>query len=88
MKRSHQLSIGRRDRARARRLWPEGRAEGGRLPAPAAPAGATVTIAHAGPLPSSIAHLGKDDENGVATGRSPRRTTKKIVIGGKPVNLP
>ncbi len=37
-------------------------------PAPkaAAPAGATVTSAHAGPLTGSIAHLGKDDENGVA----------------------
>ena len=34
--------------------------------APAAPAGLTVTIAHAGPLTGSIAHLGKDDENGVA----------------------
>ncbi|MEP7069722.1 MAG: branched-chain amino acid ABC transporter substrate-binding protein, partial [Usitatibacter sp.] len=33
---------------------------------PAAPAGTTVTIAHAGPLTGSIAHLGKDDENGVA----------------------
>jgi branched-chain amino acid transport system substrate-binding protein len=33
---------------------------------PAAPAGVTVTIAHAGPLTGSIAHLGKDDENGVA----------------------
>jgi branched-chain amino acid transport system substrate-binding protein len=33
---------------------------------PASPAGITVTIAHAGPLTGSIAHLGKDDENGVA----------------------
>ena len=32
---------------------------------PAAPAEMTVTIAHAGPLTGSIAHLGKDDENGV-----------------------
>ena len=38
-------------------------------PAPVAAAPAeptvTVTIAHAGPLTGSIAHLGKDDENGV-----------------------
>ena len=32
--------------------------------APAEPS-VTVKIAHAGPLTGSIAHLGKDDENGV-----------------------
>ncbi len=36
--------------------------------APAVPAEPTlnVKIGHAGPLTGSIAHLGKDDENGVA----------------------
>ena len=29
---------------------------------PAAPAGVTVTLAHAGPLTGSIAHLGKDED--------------------------
>ncbi|HEY2627521.1 MAG TPA: hypothetical protein VGI57_00260 [Usitatibacter sp.] len=44
--------------------------------APPPPAGLTVTIAHAGPLTGSIAHLGKDDENG-ARSPSPRRTTRR-----------
>lgn len=55
-------------------------------PAPAAPAGLTVTIAHAGPLTGSIAHLGKDDENGVALAIS-QANDKKIVIDGKPVTF-
>jgi branched-chain amino acid transport system substrate-binding protein len=49
--------------------------------APAAPAGVTVKIAHAGPLTGSIAHLGKDDENGVALAIS-QANDKKIMIGG------
>src|SRR5260221_12091609 len=53
---------------------------------PAAPAGTTVTIAHAGPLTGSIAHLGKDDENGVALAVS-QANDKKIVIDGKPVTF-
>jgi branched-chain amino acid transport system substrate-binding protein len=54
--------------------------------APAAPAGVTVKIAHAGPLTGSIAHLGKDDENGVALAVS-QANDKKIVIDGKPVTF-
>jgi branched-chain amino acid transport system substrate-binding protein len=54
--------------------------------APAEPAGTTVTIAHAGPLTGSIAHLGKDDENGVALAIA-QSNDKKIVIDGKPVTF-
>jgi branched-chain amino acid transport system substrate-binding protein len=54
--------------------------------APAAPAGVTVKIAHAGPLTGSIAHLGKDDENGVALAVS-QANDKKITIDGKPVTF-
>jgi len=54
--------------------------------APAAPAGVTVTIAHAGPLTGSIAHLGKDDENGVALAVQ-HANDKKMTIGGKPVTF-
>ncbi|HEX7606840.1 MAG TPA: branched-chain amino acid ABC transporter substrate-binding protein, partial [Usitatibacter sp.] len=54
--------------------------------APAAPAGLTVTIAHAGPLTGSIAHLGKDDENGVALAIS-QANDKKLSIDGKPVTF-
>ncbi|HEX4943563.1 MAG TPA: branched-chain amino acid ABC transporter substrate-binding protein, partial [Usitatibacteraceae bacterium] len=53
---------------------------------PAAPAGVTVTIAHAGPLTGSIAHLGKDDENGVALAVQ-HANDKKLVIDGKPVTF-
>ena len=53
---------------------------------PAAPAGPTVTIAHAGPLTGSIAHLGKDDENGVALAVA-EANAKKLTIGGKPVTF-
>ena len=51
--------------------------------APAAPAGVTVTIAHAGPLTGSIAHLGKDDENGVALAVA-QANDRKLTIGGQP----
>ncbi|HEX4782513.1 MAG TPA: branched-chain amino acid ABC transporter substrate-binding protein [Usitatibacter sp.] len=54
--------------------------------APAAPAGMTVTIAHAGPLTGSIAHLGKDDENGVALAIA-QANDQKINIGGQPVTF-
>jgi len=54
--------------------------------APAAPAGVTVTIAHAGPLTGSIAHLGKDDENGVALAVQ-HANDKKLTLGGKPVTF-
>ncbi len=54
--------------------------------APAAPAGTVVPIAHAGPLTGSIAHLGKDDENGVALAVA-QANDKKITIGGQPVTF-
>src|SRR6185369_11546392 len=52
----------------------------------AAPAGVTVTIAHAGPLTGSISHLGKDDENGVALAVA-QANDKKITIGGQQVTF-
>ncbi len=57
-------------------------------PAPkaAAPAGVTVTLAHAGPLTGSIAHLGKDDENGTALAVA-QANDKKLVIGGQPITF-
>jgi len=54
--------------------------------APAAPAGTTVRIAHAGPLTGSIAHLGKDDENGVHLAVD-QLNAQKITIDGKPVTF-
>src|SRR6266550_1195508 len=54
--------------------------------APAAPAGTVVKIAHAGPLTGSIAHLGKDDENGVALAVA-QLNSQKITIDGKPVTF-
>ena len=53
---------------------------------PAAPAGLTVTIAHAGPLTGSIAHQGKDDENGVALAVE-HANAKKLTLDGKPVTF-
>jgi len=87
MKRSHQLSLavalalglaacGQKDEPK--------KAE--KAAAPAAPAGVTVTLAHAGPLTGSIAHLGKDDESGVALAVA-QANDKKITIGGKPVTF-
>src|SRR6185437_2923045 len=46
----------------------------------------TVTIGHAGPLTGGIAHLGKDDENGVHLAVD-EANAKKIKIGGKTVNF-
>ncbi len=43
-----------------------------------------VLIGHAGPLTGSIAHQGKDDENGVALAIG-QANHRKLVIGGKPV---
>jgi branched-chain amino acid transport system substrate-binding protein len=45
-----------------------------------------VTIAHAGPLTGSIAHLGKDDENGVRLAVD-QTNAKKIKIDGKVLNI-
>ena len=58
-------------------------------PAPKADAGppsVTVKIAHAGPLTGSIAHLGKDDENGVALAIA-KANDAKITIDGKLVKF-
>ncbi len=53
---------------------------------PPPPAGVTVKIAHAGPLTGSIAHLGKDDENGVALAVA-QLNSQKLAIDGKPVTF-
>jgi len=45
----------------------------------------TVTIGHAGPLTGGIAHLGKDDVNGVHLAVD-EANAKKIKLGGKTVN--
>ena len=50
---------------------------------PAAGATVTVLIGHAGPLTGSIAHQGKDDENGVALALD-QANAKHLVIGGRP----
>jgi len=55
-------------------------------PAPVAEESVTVTIGHAGPLTGGIAHLGKDDENGVHLAVD-EATAKKIKIGGKAVKF-
>jgi branched-chain amino acid transport system substrate-binding protein len=83
MKSSHQLTFA---VALALGLAACGKKEEAKTTAPAAPAGTTVTIAHAGPLTGSIAHLGKDDENGVALAVA-QANDKKIVIDGKPVTF-
>jgi branched-chain amino acid transport system substrate-binding protein len=56
--------------------------------APKAPAEevAVVKIGHAGPLTGGIAHLGKDDENGVHLAVD-EATAKKMKIGGKTVKF-
>jgi branched-chain amino acid transport system substrate-binding protein len=56
--------------------------------APKAPAEevAVVKIGHAGPLTGGIAHLGKDDENGVHLAVD-EASDKKIKIGGKTVKF-
>ena len=61
----------------------------GRTEAPAPQAGAapvTVLIGHAGPLTGSIAHQGKDDENGVALAID-QANAQRLVIGGRPVRF-
>src|SRR5262249_13922609 len=63
-------------------------AEAPKAAAPAAPAEEVVTvkIGHAGPLTGGIAHLGKDDENGVHLAVD-EATEKKIKIGGKTIKF-
>jgi len=57
-------------------------------PKAAAPAEETITvrIGHAGPLTGGIAHLGKDDENGVHLAVD-EANDKKIKLGGKTVKF-
>ena len=55
-------------------------------PAASGPAQVVVKIAHAGPLTGSIAHQGKDDENGVALAVSDANAMN-LVIGGKRVKF-
>jgi len=61
----------------------------GKPEAPTGPSGFTplvVTLGVAGPLTGSIAHQGKDDENGVALAID-QANAKKLVIGGRPVTF-
>jgi branched-chain amino acid transport system substrate-binding protein len=58
----------------------------GDAPAPRAADEVTVTLGHAGPLTGSIAHQGKDDENGVALAIA-QANAKKLRIGGKAVSF-
>jgi len=55
-------------------------------PPPPAPDTIIVTIGHAGPLTGSIAHQGKDDENGVNLALD-QANAKKLKIGGKTVTF-
>jgi len=52
--------------------------------APAAEETVTIKIGHAGPLTGGIAHLGKDDENGVHLAVD-EANDKKLKVGGKTV---
>ncbi len=60
----------------------------GEAPAPAAPEARplVVLIGHAGPLTGSIAHQGKDDENGVALALE-EANHRKLSIGGRDVTF-
>jgi branched-chain amino acid transport system substrate-binding protein len=53
---------------------------------PLGPPTVVVKIAHAGPLTGSIAHQGKDDENGVALAVD-QANAQNLVIGGKRVKF-
>ena len=58
----------------------------GATPLPPAPEGVTVTLGHAGPLTGSIAHQGKDDENGVALAIE-QANARKLKVGGQIVTF-
>jgi branched-chain amino acid transport system substrate-binding protein len=53
---------------------------------PSATAAQVVTLGHAGPLTGSIAHQGKDDENGVALAIA-QANARGLTIGGRPVTF-
>jgi branched-chain amino acid transport system substrate-binding protein len=55
-------------------------------PPPAADESITITLGHAGPLTGSIAHQGKDDENGVALALE-RANARQLRIGGRAVRF-
>jgi branched-chain amino acid transport system substrate-binding protein len=59
---------------------------GADVSAPSASAPQVVTLGHAGPLTGSIAHQGKDDENGVALAIE-QANARKLTIGGRPVTF-
>src|SRR5215471_12240349 len=74
-------------------LYGCGKEEPKKAEAPKAPTAAAagedvqvVKIGHAGPLTGGIAHLGKDDENGVHLAVD-EATAKKLKIGGKTVKF-
>ena len=72
-------------------LYGCGKEEPKKAEAPKAPAApveevVVVKIGHAGPLTGGIAHLGKDDENGVRLAVD-EANAKKIKIGGKTVKF-
>ena len=58
----------------------------GEAPRAAAPESITITFGHAGPLTGSIAHQGKDDENGVAMALE-RANARRLRIGGRAVRF-
>ena len=53
---------------------------------PSATQAVVVTLGHAGPLTGSIAHQGKDDENGVALAIA-QANARRLTIGGRPVTF-
>jgi len=62
------------------------KAEAPKAAAPPAEETVTVKIGHAGPLTGGIAHLGKDDENGVHLAVD-EATQRKLKIGGKVIKF-
>src|SRR5580765_345595 len=65
---------------------PKKAAEAPKAAAPPAEEVVTVKIGHAGPLTGGIAHLGKDDENGVHLAVD-EATQRKVKIGGKTIKF-
>ena len=55
-------------------------------PQAAAPAGVTVKIGHAAPLTGGIAHLGKDNENGVRLAID-EANARGLTIGGAKITF-
>ncbi len=86
MKRSHVLGMAVALALGVAACGKEAPKEAAKPATPPPPAGVTVKIAHAGPLTGSIAHLGKDDENGVALAVA-QLNAQKISIDGKPVTF-